>query len=57
MMLALRALYTSSPHTDAKFRWKAPEWTTQRTQAIQALEAQLFPPKAETEQAMKEEKP
>lgn len=44
MLLALKALYMSSPHTDAKFRWKDPEWTQQRSEAIQALERQLYPP-------------
>lgn len=58
MTMALRALYASSPHTDAKYNWQEPEWTKQRTEAIQALEARLLPLEPKTEpDSVKEEKP
>lgn len=41
---ALEALTMSSPHTDAAYRWKAPEWQAQRRDAINALAHALGQP-------------
>lgn len=55
MTLALSALHMSSPHTDAQHRWKDPAWKKQRSEAIQALQAQLFPPDTATEPSARAE--